>query len=67
MRHKPLDFNDVREMAMKLPDVEESSIHGAPSLRDVEERAPCDKRSQPHRLAGNGSSIILHCARFTNT
>jgi hypothetical protein len=33
MRSKALAFDVVREMAMTLPDVEESTIHGAPSLK----------------------------------
>ena len=33
MPRKRLDFNDVRKIAMTLPDVEDSSIHGAPSLK----------------------------------
>jgi hypothetical protein len=28
-----LDFDDVRKIAMTLPDVEDSTIHGAPSLK----------------------------------
>ena len=30
---KKVDFNVVREIAKALPDVEESTIHGAPSLK----------------------------------
>jgi hypothetical protein len=30
---KPLDFDDVRAIAAKLPDVEATTIHGAPSLK----------------------------------
>jgi hypothetical protein len=33
MPGKKLDFEAVREMAMALPNVEESTIHGAPSLK----------------------------------
>jgi hypothetical protein len=33
MRNKTLDFDVVREIARALPDVEESTIHGAPSLK----------------------------------
>ena len=33
MRNKTLDFAVVREIARALPDVEESTIHGAPSLK----------------------------------
>ena len=32
MSRKKLDFNVVREIAMTLPGVEDSTIHGAPSL-----------------------------------
>lgn len=33
MPRKTLDFNDVRDIAMALPGVQESIIHGAPSLK----------------------------------
>lgn len=33
IRSKTLDFEAVRAMATALPDVEESTIHGAPSLK----------------------------------
>jgi hypothetical protein len=33
MPGKKIDFDVVREMALELPDVEESTIHGAPSLK----------------------------------
>ena len=33
MASKKIDFDVVREMALALPDVEESTIHGAPSLK----------------------------------
>jgi hypothetical protein len=33
VRSKALDFDEVRNIAMALPDVEESTIHGAPSLK----------------------------------
>jgi hypothetical protein len=33
MAKKVTDFDLVREMALALPDVEESTIHGAPSLK----------------------------------
>jgi len=33
MPRKRLDFDDVRKIAMTLPDVEDSTIHGAPSLK----------------------------------
>jgi len=33
MPRKRLDFDDVRKNAMTLPDVKDSTIHGAPSLK----------------------------------
>lgn len=33
MPKKRIDFEVVREIALALPDVEESTIHGAPSLK----------------------------------
>ena len=33
MSRKKLEFNVVREIAMTLPGVEDSTIHGAPSLK----------------------------------
>jgi hypothetical protein len=33
MRTKTLGFDEVRQIAMTLPDVEDSTIHGAPSLK----------------------------------
>jgi hypothetical protein len=33
MAEKTTDFDVVREIALALPDVEESTIHGAPSLK----------------------------------
>src|SRR2546423_735420 len=33
MAKKTMDFDVVREIALALPDVEESTIHGAPSLK----------------------------------
>jgi len=33
MPSKKTDFNVVREIALALPDVEESTIHGVPSLK----------------------------------
>ena len=33
MPSKKIDFDVVREIALALPDVEESTIHGAPSLK----------------------------------
>jgi|ERR1700722_6734598 hypothetical protein len=33
MPRKKLDFNAVRDIAMALPGVQESTIHGAPSLK----------------------------------
>ena len=33
MPKKKIDFDVVREIALALPDVDESTIHGAPSLK----------------------------------
>jgi len=33
MAKKRIDFDAVREIGLALPDVEESTIHGAPSLK----------------------------------
>ena len=33
MSKKKIDFDAVRELAMALTDVEDSTIHGAPSLK----------------------------------
>ncbi len=33
MAKKTIDFDEVREIGLALPDVEESTIHGAPSLK----------------------------------
>ena len=33
MAKKTIDFDMVREIALALPDVEESTIHGAPSFK----------------------------------
>jgi len=33
MPRKPITFDDVRGLALKLPDVTESTMHGSPSLK----------------------------------
>jgi hypothetical protein len=32
-RHRPLDLNDVREIALAMPDVEETTAYGMPAFR----------------------------------
>jgi hypothetical protein len=51
---KPLDFDVVREIALALPDVEESTIHGAPSLKVRGRLLACPalrKSAEPDSLA----------------
>jgi len=54
MTPRKVDFDVVREMAMALPDVEESSIHGAPSLKVRGRLLTCPalhKSAEPNSLA----------------
>ena len=54
MRSKTLDFDVVREIAMALPDVEESTIHGAPSLKVRGRLLTCPalhRSAEPNTLA----------------
>ena len=54
MRRKTLDFDVVREMALKLPDIEESRIHGAPSLKVRGKLLACPalhRTAEPNTLA----------------
>lgn len=54
MRSKTLDFDVVRDMAMTLPDVEESTIHGAPSLKVRGKLLTCPalhRSAEPNTLA----------------
>jgi hypothetical protein len=54
MRSKTLDFEVVREIAMRLPDVEESTIHSAPSLKVRGKLLTCPalhRSAEPNTLA----------------
>lgn len=54
MPSKKVDFDVVREIAMALPDVEESAIHGAPSLKVRGRLLTCPalhKSAEPNSLA----------------
>lgn len=53
MRRKPLDFDVVRELARTLPDVEESTGRGVPSLTVHGKLLTCPamhKSAEPHSL-----------------
>jgi len=53
MPRKPLGFDVVRELARKLPEVEESTGHGAPSLKVRGKLLTCPaihKSAEPHSL-----------------
>src|SRR4029450_12945219 len=54
MRSRALDFNAVRKIAMALPDVEESTIHGAPWLKVRGKLLTCPaihQSAEPNTLA----------------
>jgi hypothetical protein len=54
MRSKALDFDEVRKIAVTLPDVEESTIHGAPSLKVRGKLLTCPaihRSAEPNTLA----------------
>ena len=54
MRSKTLDFEVVRAIAMRLPDVEESTIHGASSLKVRGKLLTCPalhRSAEPNTLA----------------
>jgi hypothetical protein len=54
MANKKIDFDVVREMALALPDVEESTIHGAPSLKVRGRLLTCPaihRSAEPNTLA----------------
>jgi len=54
MRSKVLDFDEVRRIAVALPDVEESTIHGAPSLKVRGKLLTCPaihRSAEPNTLA----------------
>ena len=54
MAKKKIDFDVVREIALALPDVEESTIHGAPSLKVRGRLLTCPalhRSAEPNSLA----------------
>jgi hypothetical protein len=54
MPSKKIDFNVVREIALALPGVEESSLHGAPSLKVSGRLLACPaihKSAEPNSIA----------------
>src|SRR4029450_1054280 len=54
MRSRALDFDAVRKIAKALPDVEETPIHGAPSLRVRGKLLTCPaihQSAEPNTLA----------------
>jgi hypothetical protein len=54
VRRATLDFNEVRKIAMVLPDVEDSTIHGAPSLKVRGKLLTCPaihRSAEPNTLA----------------
>ena len=54
VRSKKIDFDVVREIALALPDVEESTIHGAPSLKVRGRLLACPaihRSAEPNTLA----------------
>ena len=54
MRKNVLDFDAVREIAMTMPEVEESTIHGAPSLKVHGKLLTCPaihRSAEPNTLA----------------
>jgi hypothetical protein len=53
-KSKKIDFDVVREIARELPDVEESKIHGAPSLKVRGHLLTCPaihRSAEPNSLA----------------
>jgi hypothetical protein len=55
MSREKIDFDVVREIARKLPDVEESSLHGAPSLKVSGRLLTCPAL---HRSAEPNSLVV---------
>lgn len=54
MAKNAIDFEVVRRMALALPDVEESTIHGAPSLKVRGKLLTCPalhRSAEPNTLA----------------
>src|SRR5262245_26103422 len=55
MAERQIDFDLVREIALALPDVEEGTTHGAPSLRVRGRLLACPalhRSAEPNSLAG---------------
>jgi hypothetical protein len=53
-RRKKIDFNTVRELVRALPDVEEGTMHGSPSLKVRGKLLAClpvNKQAEPDSLA----------------
>ena len=55
MSREKIDFDVVQEIARKLPDVEESSLHGAPSLKVSGRLLTCPAL---HRSAEPNSLVV---------
>lgn len=55
MRRHSIDFATVRKLAHELPEVEESTIHGAPSLKVRGKLLTC---MAVHKSAGPGSLAV---------
>jgi hypothetical protein len=55
MSRKKIDFDVVREIARTLPDVEEISLHGAPSLKVSGRLSTC---SAVHKSAEPNSLVV---------
>jgi len=55
MPNKKMDFEVVRDIAKALPDVEESSLHGAPSLKVSGRLLTCPAL---HKSAESGSLVV---------
>jgi hypothetical protein len=49
MSREKIDFDVVQEIARKLPDVEESSLHCAPSLKGIWTTVDMPRTSQIRR------------------
>jgi len=62
MSREKIDFEVVREIARKLPDVEESSLHGAPSIKVAGRLLTCPalhKSAEPNSLAAEPKFYYL--------
>jgi hypothetical protein len=61
MAKNTIDFNVIRQIALALPDVEESTIHGAPSLKVRGKLLTC---SALHRSAEPNTLVVrIDCAQ----